>query len=89
MTVGLAALAGVPPFAGFWSKDAILARRLVGQARRAGAPPGSAGSSGSPACSPSLLTAWYATRLWLRTFFGHAAQRRARRRSRARAARAA
>jgi NADH-quinone oxidoreductase subunit L len=70
MTVGLAALAGVPPFSGFFSKDAIL-----GAAWEA-----AHGRTGSPAWVGVLvlvigmitaaLTAWYATRLWLRTFFG-------------------
>ncbi|HKS99517.1 MAG TPA: NADH-quinone oxidoreductase subunit L, partial [Rugosimonospora sp.] len=69
-TIGLAALAGVPPFAGFWSKDEVLAA-----AARAG------GGSGPAAAwvgwlvwlaglATALLTAWYATRLWLRVFFG-------------------
>jgi NADH-quinone oxidoreductase subunit L len=69
-TVGLAALAGVPPFAGFWSKDAVLAAALDA---RAGGP--SAGWVDwlvwLAALATALLTAWYATRLWLRTFFGH------------------
>jgi NADH-quinone oxidoreductase subunit L len=70
-TVGLAALAGVPPFAGFWSKDAVLAAAL--RARTGGPVAGwvdwlvwLAG------LTTALLTAWYATRLWLRTFFGPA-----------------
>ena len=44
--VGWLAIAGVPPFAGFWSKDEILAVRL-------GQEPGRCGSSASsPPCSP-------------------------------------
>jgi NADH-quinone oxidoreductase subunit L len=66
MTVGLAALVGVPPFAGFWSKDGILATAQ------------SAAFDGSGAAwlvwlaglLTVAVTGWYATRLWLRTFFG-------------------
>jgi NADH-quinone oxidoreductase subunit L len=68
-TVGLAALAGVPPFAGFWSKDAVLA---AASAARHGGPV--AGWVGwlvwLAGFATVLVTAWYATRLWLRTFFG-------------------
>jgi NADH-quinone oxidoreductase subunit L len=63
MTIGLGALIGLPPLAGFFSKDAVLAAADRGQG-----------------WVPILLyavglltvavTAWYATRLWLRTFFG-------------------
>lgn len=63
MTVGLAALAGLPPFAGFWSKDAVL-----GAAREAG------GLRGDVVLAAGMLTvaltAAYVARLWLRTFFG-------------------
>ncbi len=70
MTIGLAALAGVPPFAGFWSKESILGAAL-------GAADGTTGSArwtGWLVLVAGLVTAgvtgWYATRLWLRTFFG-------------------
>ncbi len=70
LTVGLAALAGVPPFAGFWSKDSILAAAF--DARHGGGP--AAGWVGwlvwLAGLGTALVTAWYATRLWLRTFFG-------------------
>ncbi|MEV0397760.1 NADH-quinone oxidoreductase subunit 5 family protein [Polymorphospora rubra] len=64
MTVGLAALVGLPPLAGFWSKEAVLH---------------AASSTGAGWLPPTIygvglvtvaVTAWYATRLWLRTFFG-------------------
>ncbi|GAA5178012.1 hypothetical protein GCM10023322_04100 [Rugosimonospora acidiphila] len=68
-TVGLAALAGVPPFAGFWSKDAVVAAAFDA---RGGGP--AAGWVDwvvwLSALGTALATAWYATRLWLRTFFG-------------------
>jgi NADH-quinone oxidoreductase subunit L len=61
MTIGLAALVGVPPLAGFFSKEAVIAgtqdtwwvwaATLLGVA----------------------VTAWYSTRLWLLTFFGEPA----------------
>ena len=63
-TIGLGALVGLPPLAGFWSKDAVL----------------HAASSAQAGWLPWLvygvcivtvaITAWYAGRLWLRTFFG-------------------
>ena len=44
--VGWLAIAGVPPFAGFWSKDEILAVRLRQEPGRCGS------SASSPRCSP-------------------------------------
>jgi NADH-quinone oxidoreductase subunit L len=72
MTVGLAALAGLPPFAGFFSKEAVL-----------GAAEESARHNGPVASWAAWLvlavglvtvavTAAYVTRLWLMTFFGTA-----------------
>ncbi|HEX5596743.1 MAG TPA: NADH-quinone oxidoreductase subunit L [Micromonosporaceae bacterium] len=64
MTVGLGALVGLPPLAGFWSKEAVL----------------HAASTAGAGWLPWLVygvglvgvavTAGYAVRLWLRTFFG-------------------
>jgi NADH-quinone oxidoreductase subunit L len=70
MTAGLGALAGIPPFAGFFSKESV-----IGVAHRA--------AVGESVVAPWVgwtvlvagivtagLTGAYATRLWLRTFFG-------------------
>jgi NADH-quinone oxidoreductase subunit L len=62
-TIGLAALAGLPPLAGFWSKEAVLAAAEHGDAAVAWLVYGAG-------LLTVLLTGWYATRLWLRTFFG-------------------
>jgi NADH-quinone oxidoreductase subunit L len=70
MTAGLGALAGVPPFAGFFSKESV-----IGAAHRA-----ALGESvvatwvGWTVLLAGIVTAGltgaYATRLWLKTFFG-------------------
>jgi NADH-quinone oxidoreductase subunit L len=71
MSVGLAALAGVPPFAGFWSKESVL-----------GAAEHAALGEGAPVAAwvgwlvlvagaaTVAVTGAYVVRLWLRTFFG-------------------
>ena len=85
MTVGLAALAGMPPFAGFFSKEAVLG--AAEETARHGGPVrvlGRLAGAASSACVTVALTAAYATRLWLLTFFGAAAQRRRRPTSRRR-----
>ncbi|MEU7257790.1 NADH-quinone oxidoreductase subunit L [Streptomyces rimosus] len=77
MTVALLALAAIPPFAGFFSKEAVL-----GAAEHAAS--GHATASGTLAAVPTaagwtvllaglvtaFLTAAYATRLWLLAFHG-------------------
>jgi NADH-quinone oxidoreductase subunit L len=63
MTIGLAALAGVPPMAGFWSKEAILAAAHHGTG-------GTALLVYLAGLAGTFITAWYATRLWLKVFFG-------------------
>jgi NADH-quinone oxidoreductase subunit L len=69
MTVGLAALAGLPPFAGFFSKEAVL-----GAAEEAALHEGPVATwAGWLVLVVGLLTvgvtAAYVTRLWLMTFF--------------------
>jgi len=69
MTIGLAALAGVPPFAGFFSKEAVL-----GAAEETALHEGPVGAwAGWLVLVVGLLTvavtAAYVTRLWLMTFF--------------------
>jgi NADH-quinone oxidoreductase subunit L len=69
-TAGLGALAGLPPFAGFFSKESV-----IGAAHHA-----ALGESVAPSwvgwtvlvagVVTAGLTGAYATRLWLRTFFG-------------------
>ena len=61
--VGWLAIAGVPPFAGFWSKDEILAQRL-----RPRAP-----ALWVVGLVTALLTAFYMTRQVFMVFFGEAA----------------
>jgi NADH-quinone oxidoreductase subunit L len=66
MTIGLAALAGIPPFAGFWSKDSILT--VAEESAREGH------WTGWLVLVTGLatvgVTGAYVGRLWLRTFFG-------------------
>jgi NADH-quinone oxidoreductase subunit L len=70
MSVGLAALAGVPPFSGFYSKEAVLG--AAEETARHGGPAYS--WTGWLVLVVALVTvavtAAYATRLWLMTFFG-------------------
>ncbi|MFD2765598.1 NADH-quinone oxidoreductase subunit L [Micromonospora eburnea] len=73
MLVGLGALAGVPPLSGFWSKDGVLAAAEVAALHGGG--PGYAWVGWLVWLAGLLgvaITAWYATRLLLRTFFGAA-----------------
>ncbi|MTK00743.1 NADH-quinone oxidoreductase subunit L [Micromonospora sp. CP22] len=68
--IGLGALVGVPPLSGFWSKEGVLAATedaLLGHG------PAPAWVGWLVLVSGLLgvaVTAWYATRLLLRTFFG-------------------
>ncbi|MFB4196361.1 NADH-quinone oxidoreductase subunit 5 family protein [Streptomyces carpaticus] len=65
MTVGLLALAAIPPFAGFFSKEAV-----IGAAEHAALDEGTAAGwiVLVAALVTALLTAAYAARLWLVTF---------------------
>ncbi|MFJ5676047.1 NADH-quinone oxidoreductase subunit L [Streptomyces sp. NPDC093097] len=69
--VALLALAAIPPFAGFFSKEAVLGAAEHAATGHAAGIPGAAGwtvlLSG---LLTALLTAAYATRLWLLTFHG-------------------
>ncbi|MYV55569.1 NADH-quinone oxidoreductase subunit L [Streptomyces sp. SID3212] len=75
MTVALLALAAIPPFAGFFSKESVLVvaeHTALGTAHTA---PGAAGWVVLVAgLATALLTAAYATRLWLLAFRGHGAE---------------
>ncbi|WP_221353112.1 NADH-quinone oxidoreductase subunit 5 family protein [Streptomyces beigongshangae] len=72
MTVALLALAAIPPFSGFFSKEAVLGAAEHAATGHAEHVPGAAGwivlVSG---LVTALLTAAYATRLWLLAFRGH------------------
>jgi NADH-quinone oxidoreductase subunit L len=69
--VGCVALAGLPPFAGFWSKDEILA--ALKQASHEGESLGYGGYYHAiywAALFTALLTAFYTGRAFFKTFFG-------------------
>ncbi|NRQ37299.1 NADH-quinone oxidoreductase subunit L, partial [Nonomuraea sp. NN258] len=71
MTVGLAALMGLPPASGFFSKDAVLAAiddTLTGAG--SGLTDAAALLLYGCALATVAVTGAYATRAWLRTFFG-------------------
>jgi NADH-quinone oxidoreductase subunit L len=63
MTIGFAALAGLPPTSGFFTKDAVVTASLDSSAR-------TAWLVTAGVLATAMLTAAYATRAWLRTFFG-------------------
>ncbi|MFI1013570.1 NADH-quinone oxidoreductase subunit L [Streptomyces sp. NPDC020965] len=75
MTVALFALAAIPPFAGFFSKEAVLVAAEHTALGESGIAPVAAGwivlIAGLLA---ALLTAAYATRLWLLVFRGRGAE---------------
>ncbi|MGA5422913.1 NADH-quinone oxidoreductase subunit L [Streptomyces lavendulocolor] len=75
MTVALLALAAIPPFAGFFSKEAVLvAAEHTALGDRTVAPAGAGWIVLVSGLVTALLTAAYATRLWLLTFRGRGAQ---------------
>lgn len=72
MTVGLAALAGLPPFAGFVSKDAVLGAAYDAAHGRRIVPVGNgfAWLVWVSAVITAAVTVAYCVRLWLRVFLG-------------------
>jgi NADH-quinone oxidoreductase subunit L len=67
MLIGLGALAGVPPLAGFFSKEGVLAAAQHGEGP---APQWVAWMVWTAGLIGVVVTAWYSTRLLLRVFFG-------------------
>ncbi|MBJ6620954.1 MULTISPECIES: NADH-quinone oxidoreductase subunit 5 family protein [Streptomyces] len=75
MTVALLALAAIPPFSGFFSKESVLVAAEHAATGHTGQAPGAAGWTVLLAgLVTALLTAAYATRLWLLAFRGRGAE---------------
>ncbi|NDZ72643.1 NADH-quinone oxidoreductase subunit L [Streptomyces sp. SID10362] len=75
MTVALLALAAIPPFSGFFSKESVLGAAEHVATGHTGYAPGAAGWTVLVAgLITALLTAAYATRLWLLAFRGRGAE---------------
>ncbi|MFG2959983.1 NADH-quinone oxidoreductase subunit L [Streptomyces sp. NPDC048291] len=75
MTVALLALAAIPPFSGFFSKESVLGAAEHVATGHTDHAPGSAGWIVLIAgLATALLTAAYATRLWLLTFRGRGSE---------------
>ncbi|MEU6245477.1 NADH-quinone oxidoreductase subunit L [Streptomyces sp. NPDC047024] len=75
MTVALLALAAIPPFSGFFSKESVLGAAEHTATGHDGPIPGAAGWIVLVAgLVTALLTAAYATRLWLLAFRGRGAE---------------
>jgi NADH-quinone oxidoreductase subunit L len=72
MAIGLGALAGVPPLAGFWSKDGILTAAEHARDGHGPAPAWVGWLVWLAGLAGVAITAWYASRLLLLTFFGPA-----------------
>lgn len=72
MTVGFAALAGVPPFSGWFSKDSVIeaAQHAATHGGEVSLPGGVAWLVYLGLLLTVVLTAAYAARAWLMTFFG-------------------
>ncbi|MEU8232816.1 NADH-quinone oxidoreductase subunit L [Actinoplanes sp. NPDC048967] len=73
--IGLGALAGLPPLAGFWSKENVLVAAAHAADGQGPAPAWVGWVVWVAGLLGVAITAWYATRLLLRTFFGHARSR--------------
>ncbi|MFJ6982449.1 MULTISPECIES: NADH-quinone oxidoreductase subunit L [unclassified Streptomyces] len=75
MTVALLALAAVPPFSGFFSKESVLGAAEHAATGHTGPTPAAAGWTVLVAgLLTALLTAAYAARLWLLAFRGRGAE---------------
>ncbi|MEV0170852.1 NADH-quinone oxidoreductase subunit L [Streptomyces sp. NPDC050803] len=75
MTVALLALAAIPPFSGFFSKESVLgAAEHVSTGHTEHAPGAAGWIVLVAALLTALLTAAYAMRLWLLAFRGHGAE---------------
>lgn len=75
MTVALLALAAIPPFSGFFSKEAVLgAAEHVATGHTEHAPGAAGWIVLVTGLVTAVLTAAYATRLWLLAFRGHGAE---------------
>ncbi|TXS05651.1 NADH-quinone oxidoreductase subunit L [Streptomyces sp. col6] len=75
MTVALLALAAIPPFAGFFSKEAVLvAAEHTALGHRHVAPAAAGWTVLVAGLLAAVLTAAYATRLWLLAFRGRGAE---------------
>ncbi|MGQ5653139.1 NADH-quinone oxidoreductase subunit 5 family protein [Streptomyces sp. EKR5.2] len=75
VTVALLALAAIPPFAGFFSKESVLgAAEHVATGHTEHAPGAAGWIVLLVGLFTALLTASYATRLWLLAFRGHGAE---------------
>ncbi|MFE9256337.1 NADH-quinone oxidoreductase subunit L [Streptomyces sp. NPDC006879] len=71
MTIALLALVAIPPFAGFFSKESVLvAAEQTAEGHSAFAPQAAGWTVLVAGVLTALLTAAYATRLWLLTFRG-------------------
>ncbi|MEU8238002.1 NADH-quinone oxidoreductase subunit L [Actinoplanes missouriensis] len=68
--IGLGALAGVPPLAGFWSKETVLTAAAHATEGTEPIPVWAGWVVWLAALLAVGITAWYATRLLLRAFFG-------------------
>ncbi|MFF3195658.1 NADH-quinone oxidoreductase subunit 5 family protein [Streptomyces misionensis] len=75
MTVALLALAAIPPFSGFFSKESVLGAAEHAAGGHTAHVPGAAGRLVFVAgLITAVLTAAYATRLWLLAFHGRGAE---------------
>jgi NADH-quinone oxidoreductase subunit L len=68
--IGLGALAGLPPLAGFWSKENVLVAAAHATEGEGATPVWVGWVVWLAALAGVAITAWYATRLLLRAFFG-------------------